>query len=53
MGDIGSLTHPHSHVLSIKTWVLKTGEVEVFFWRKRKRREKEEEGLEEENGENG
>ena len=34
MGDIGSPTHPHSHVLSIKTWVLKTWEVEVFFLEK-------------------
>ena len=45
MGDIGSPTHPHSHVLSIKTWVLKTWEVEVFF-RKREKGEKKGRGEE-------
>ena len=44
MGDIGSPTHPHSHVLSIKTW-----EVGNFFreeakkkdeWRIKKKRKK-------------
>ena len=41
MGDIGSPTHPHSHVLSIKTWVLKTWEVEVVFLEKEKKEKKE------------
>ena len=47
MGDIGSPTHPHSHVLSIKTWVLKTWEVGSFFLEKEKRggkKERKEEG---------
>ena len=39
MGDIGSPTHPHSHVLSIKTWVLKTWE--VVFLEKEKKEKKE------------
>ena len=37
MGDIGSPTHPHSHVLSIKTW-----EVEVFFKKEREKEKKKE-----------
>ena len=37
MGDIGSPTHPHSHVLSIKTW-----EVEVFFKKEREKEKKNE-----------
>ena len=40
MGDIGSPTRPHSHVLNIKTWVLKTWEVEVVFWEKEKKEKK-------------
>ena len=39
MGDIRSPTHPHSHVLSIKTWVLKTWE--VVFLEKEKKEKKE------------
>ena len=42
MGDIGSPTHPYSHVLSIKTWVLKTWEVKLFLG-ERERKKKEEE----------
>ena len=37
MGDIGSPTHPHSHVLSIKTW-----KVEVFFEKEREKEKKKE-----------
>ena len=37
MGDIGSPTHPHSHVLSIKTW-----EVKVFFKKEREKEKKKE-----------
>ena len=48
MGDIGSPTHPHSHVLSIKTW-----EVGSFFreeakkkdeWRIKEKRKKKQKG---------
>ena len=52
MGDIRSPTHPHSHVLSIKTMV-----VEVFFLggaslckKKPKTREAKKEGLRREEG---